>query len=124
MARPESGSIQASQARVFLERVAQVRLWQDHQKDDPRRARGAWLSALRRENRGQGVNVMSTAPAILVTGGASGIGFAVVEAVLAEGWRASCADVSERNLASAREKLGHRPELRFERFDVAGQDGS
>ena len=49
---------------------------------------------------------MSAAPAILVTGGASGIGFAVVEAVLSEGWRAICADVSEHNLASAREKPG------------------
>jgi NAD(P)-dependent dehydrogenase (short-subunit alcohol dehydrogenase family) len=65
---------------------------------------------------------MSTAPAILVTGGASGIGFAVVEAVLAEGWRAICADVSERNLASAREKLGDRTELRLERFNVADED--
>ena len=65
---------------------------------------------------------MSTAPAILVTGGASGIGFAVVEAVLAEGWRAICADVSERNLASAREQLGDRAELRLERFDVADED--
>src|SRR5947209_4365786 len=121
MARTESGSIQASQARVFLGRVAQVRLRQGHQKADPRRARGARLSALRRENRGRGVNVMSMAPAILVTGGASGIGFAVAEAVLAEGWRAICADASERNLAWAHEKLGHRAELRFERFDVADE---
>jgi NADP-dependent 3-hydroxy acid dehydrogenase YdfG len=65
---------------------------------------------------------MSTAPAILVTGGASGIGFAVVEAVLAEGGRAICADVSEHNLTSAREKLGDRSELRFERLDVADED--
>ncbi len=65
---------------------------------------------------------MSTAPAILITGGASGIGFAVVEAVLAEGWRAICADVSEHNLVAAREKLGDRAELRFERFDVADED--
>src|SRR5260370_8312010 len=113
MARPESGSIQASQARVFLERVAQVRLWQDHQKDDPRRARGAWLSALRRENRGQGVNVMSTAPAILVTGGASGIGFAVVQAVLAEGWRATWADVTDRNLPPTRDNTRQPPEPPF-----------
>lgn len=67
-------------------------------------------------------NATSTAPAILVTGGASGIGFAVVDAVLAEGWRAICADVSEPNLASAREKLGHRAELRFEHLDVADED--
>ena len=65
---------------------------------------------------------MSTAPAILITGGASGIGFAVVEAVLAEGWRAICADVSEHNLVVAREKLGDRAERRFERFDVADED--
>jgi NAD(P)-dependent dehydrogenase (short-subunit alcohol dehydrogenase family) len=45
----------------------------------------------------------------------------VVEAVLAEGWRAIIADVSERNLAEAREKLGKRPGLRFERLDVADE---
>jgi NAD(P)-dependent dehydrogenase (short-subunit alcohol dehydrogenase family) len=64
---------------------------------------------------------MSTTPTILVTGGASGIGFAVVEAVLAEGWRAIVADVSERNLAAAREKLGAQSGLCFERLDVADE---
>jgi NAD(P)-dependent dehydrogenase (short-subunit alcohol dehydrogenase family) len=64
---------------------------------------------------------MSAAPAILVTGGASGIGFAVVEAVIAEGWRAIVADVSDRNLAAAKEKLGERSGLRFERVDVADE---
>jgi NAD(P)-dependent dehydrogenase (short-subunit alcohol dehydrogenase family) len=64
---------------------------------------------------------MSAAPAILVTGGASGIGFAVVEAVIAEGWRAIVADVSERNLAAAKEKLGEHSGLRFERVDVADE---
>jgi NAD(P)-dependent dehydrogenase (short-subunit alcohol dehydrogenase family) len=59
---------------------------------------------------------------ILVTGGASGIGFAIVEAVLAEGWRAIAADVSEANLATARKKLGDRPGLRIERLDVADED--
>jgi NAD(P)-dependent dehydrogenase (short-subunit alcohol dehydrogenase family) len=63
---------------------------------------------------------MSAAPAILVTGGASGIGCAVVEAILAEGWRAIAADVSERNLAAAREKLGERSGL-LERVDVADE---
>jgi NAD(P)-dependent dehydrogenase (short-subunit alcohol dehydrogenase family) len=66
------------------------------------------------------VNV-SAAPAILVTGGASGIGFAIVEAVLAEGWRAIAADMSEANLASARQKLGDRLDLRVERLDVADE---
>ena len=64
---------------------------------------------------------MSAAPAILVTGDASGIGFAIIEAVLAEGWRAIAADVSEANLASARQKLGDRPDLRVERLDVADE---
>jgi len=64
---------------------------------------------------------VSAALAILVTGGASGIGFAIVEAILAEGWRAIAADVSEANLASARQKLGDRPDLRVERLDVADE---
>jgi len=68
------------------------------------------------------VNVVSTAPAILVTGGASGIGFAIVEAILAEGWRAIAADVSEANLASSRKKLGDRPDLRVVWLDVADED--
>jgi NAD(P)-dependent dehydrogenase (short-subunit alcohol dehydrogenase family) len=65
---------------------------------------------------------MTAAPAIVVTGGASGIGFAVVEAILAEGWRAVIADVSERNLASTRDELGDRPGLRFEHLDVTDED--
>jgi NAD(P)-dependent dehydrogenase (short-subunit alcohol dehydrogenase family) len=65
---------------------------------------------------------VSTTPAILVTGGASGIGFAIVEAVLAEGWRVIAADVNETNLASSRKKLGDRLELRVERLDVADED--
>jgi NAD(P)-dependent dehydrogenase (short-subunit alcohol dehydrogenase family) len=73
-------------------------------------------------NREQGANRMSAAPAILVTGGASGIGFAIVEAVLAEGWRAIAADISERNLAAAREKFGDCPDLRFEHLDVTNED--
>src|SRR5205823_6073932 len=67
---------------------------------------------------------MSAAPAILVTGGASGIGFAVVEAVLAEGWRAICADVSDRNLASAREKLGRRAGAIVNLASVSGLVGN
>lgn len=65
---------------------------------------------------------MSAAPAVLVTGGASGIGFAVLEAVLAEGWRAIAADVSEHNLALARDKLGDRADLRLQRLNVADED--
>jgi NAD(P)-dependent dehydrogenase (short-subunit alcohol dehydrogenase family) len=65
---------------------------------------------------------MSGQSTILVTGGASGIGFAVVEAVLAEGWRAVIADVEPRRLEVARKALGDRPELRFEQLDVADED--
>jgi NAD(P)-dependent dehydrogenase (short-subunit alcohol dehydrogenase family) len=65
---------------------------------------------------------MTTQPTILVTGGASGIGFAIVEAVLAAGWRAIAVDVDAGHLASARKTLGERAELRFEQLDVADDD--
>jgi NAD(P)-dependent dehydrogenase (short-subunit alcohol dehydrogenase family) len=61
-------------------------------------------------------------PTILVTGGASGIGFAIVEAVLEAGWRAIVADVEPRNLASARQALGERGDLRIEQLDVAEEN--
>ncbi len=60
-------------------------------------------------------------PTILVTGGASGIGLAVVEAVLNAGWRAVVADIDARNLASARQALGARDDLRFAEVDVADE---
>lgn len=56
---------------------------------------------------------------VLITGGASGIGLAIAEAVLAEGWRIVIADVADRNLEEARARLesfGER--IRFEKFDV------
>ena len=65
---------------------------------------------------------MTKQPTIVVTGGASGIGFAIVEAVLAAGWRAIAVDVDAGHLASARKKLGERAELRFEQLDVADDD--
>jgi NAD(P)-dependent dehydrogenase (short-subunit alcohol dehydrogenase family) len=65
---------------------------------------------------------MSAEPIILVTGGASGIGFAIVEAILAEGWRAIAADVDGRNLDAARGRLGERTDIRFEQLDVADED--
>lgn len=65
---------------------------------------------------------MSMQPTILVTGGASGIGLAIVEAVLAEKWRAIVADVDARNLAAARKTLGDRPDIRLEQLDVADED--
>src|SRR5579883_1714880 len=59
---------------------------------------------------------------ILVTGGASGIGLAIVQGILARGWRAVVTDVVEANLAKAREELAAAGErVRFERFDVADE---
>jgi NAD(P)-dependent dehydrogenase (short-subunit alcohol dehydrogenase family) len=65
---------------------------------------------------------MATRPIILVTGGASGIGLAIVEAVLAAGWRAIAVDVDAGNLASVRNARGDCRELRFEQLDVADED--
>jgi NAD(P)-dependent dehydrogenase (short-subunit alcohol dehydrogenase family) len=59
---------------------------------------------------------------VLVTGGASGIGLAIVEAVLAAGWRAVAADVEARNLASVRQAFGERNDLRLVQLDVADED--
>jgi NAD(P)-dependent dehydrogenase (short-subunit alcohol dehydrogenase family) len=61
-------------------------------------------------------------PTVLVTGGASGIGLAIVGAVLAAGWRAVVADIEPRNLVTARQALGARDNLRFEELDVADED--
>jgi NAD(P)-dependent dehydrogenase (short-subunit alcohol dehydrogenase family) len=60
-------------------------------------------------------------PSVLVTGGASGIGLVIAEAVLAEGWRAIIADRDERGLATARERLGKTAEARFEILDVTDE---
>ncbi|GJD49684.1 Dihydroanticapsin 7-dehydrogenase [Methylobacterium crusticola] len=58
---------------------------------------------------------------VLITGGASGIGLAIVAAVLAEGWRAVVADLDERSLDRARETFGHHAALRFEALNVADE---
>ena len=42
---------------------------------------------------------------VFITGGASGIGLAITEAVLAEGWRACVADVDQASLDRSRESL-------------------
>jgi NAD(P)-dependent dehydrogenase (short-subunit alcohol dehydrogenase family) len=64
---------------------------------------------------------MTTQPTIFVTGGASGIGLAIVEAVLAEGWRAVAADIEVKNLDAVRKALGERSDLRVEQLDVADE---
>jgi NAD(P)-dependent dehydrogenase (short-subunit alcohol dehydrogenase family) len=59
---------------------------------------------------------------ILVTGGASGIGLAIVEASLAKGWRVVVADRDEKSLEQCRTALGqHGERIRFESLDVADE---
>lgn len=60
-------------------------------------------------------------PGVLVTGGASGIGLAIAEAVLAEGWHAIIADRDEPALAAAGERLGQLGKARFEPLDVTDE---
>ena len=60
---------------------------------------------------------------VLVTGGASGIGLAVVEAVLAEGWRAIIVDLDQRSLDRCRDALGRAgDEVRFQQLNVADEE--
>jgi len=68
------------------------------------------------------VTAMAVQPTIFVTGGASGIGFAIVEAIRAEGWRAIIADVDLRNLDATHKTLGEHPAMRFEQLDVADEN--
>jgi NAD(P)-dependent dehydrogenase (short-subunit alcohol dehydrogenase family) len=66
---------------------------------------------------------MTRQQTILVTGGASGIGLAIVEAVLAEGWRAIVADLDQRNLDQCRDSLAAPADhVRYERMNVADED--
>ncbi len=65
---------------------------------------------------------MNDQQTVFVTGGASGIGLAIVEAVLAEGWRAIIADLDQRNLERCRDALGEpNDRMRFERLDVSDE---
>ena len=66
---------------------------------------------------------MSDRQTVLVTGGASGIGLAIVEAVLAEGWRAIVADLDQASLDRCRDVLGASDrQVRFERMNVADEE--
>jgi NAD(P)-dependent dehydrogenase (short-subunit alcohol dehydrogenase family) len=57
-----------------------------------------------------------------VTGGASGIGFGMVRAFLAEGMRVAIADISDVNLADAREKLAGSNAVHLLKVDVSDRD--
>ncbi|WP_230531507.1 SDR family NAD(P)-dependent oxidoreductase [Microvirga roseola] len=60
---------------------------------------------------------------VLVTGGASGIGLAVVEAVLDKGWRAVVIDRDERSLDQCRASLDRfAGRIRFEPLDIADEN--
>jgi NAD(P)-dependent dehydrogenase (short-subunit alcohol dehydrogenase family) len=66
---------------------------------------------------------MSERPTVLVTGGASGIGLAIVKAVLAEGWRAIAADLDPARLAHSRDTLGAAADaLHLAPLDVTDED--
>lgn len=66
---------------------------------------------------------MNQEQTVLVTGGASGIGLAVVEAILAEGWRAVVADLDQESLSRCRDTLGAPDDrVRFEQMNVADED--
>lgn len=65
---------------------------------------------------------MAQQETVLVTGGASGIGLAVVEAALAEGWRVFAVDLDQDRLDRCRE--AHRSSgerVRFARLDVTDE---
>lgn len=65
---------------------------------------------------------VSDQASVLVTGGASGIGLALVEALLAEGWRVVVADVAPAAIEAARAHLAiHGNRVRFALLDVTDE---
>ncbi len=65
---------------------------------------------------------MPSQETIFVTGGASGIGLAIVEAVLEKGWRAMLVDRDERNLDQSRSALSRFGEqASFVQLDIADE---
>lgn len=65
---------------------------------------------------------MSKQQTVFVTGGASGIGRAIVEAAIARDWRAIVVDRDQRSLDQCREALDDAGSLlRFERLDITDE---
>lgn len=65
---------------------------------------------------------MSRTRSVIVTGGASGIGLAAVEALLAEGWRVVAADVDAVAVEKARAQLaGHGDRVCVEVADISDE---
>jgi NAD(P)-dependent dehydrogenase (short-subunit alcohol dehydrogenase family) len=59
--------------------------------------------------------------AAIVTGGASGIGLATVERLLADGWKVAALDRDANALAAARERLAGNKGARFDTVDVTDE---
>jgi NAD(P)-dependent dehydrogenase (short-subunit alcohol dehydrogenase family) len=60
---------------------------------------------------------------VFVTGGASGIGLAIVQALVEQGWHAIVADVQPSNLDRAREALAqHLSLVHFEQLNVSNEE--
>jgi NAD(P)-dependent dehydrogenase (short-subunit alcohol dehydrogenase family) len=57
----------------------------------------------------------------IVTGGASGIGLACVEALLAAGWQVGILDRDEKALERARKKFGNNRAVRIAQLDVTNE---
>ncbi len=67
---------------------------------------------------------MHTNGTVFVTGGASGIGLAIVRALLDEGRRVVVSDLAQGNLDQTRQELGRDAErIRFEALDVTDEEG-
>ena len=64
---------------------------------------------------------MSEPRTAIVTGGASGIGLATAEALLADGWRVLIADRSPESLEAARERFRSEAGVRFAQLDVTDE---
>src|ERR1051325_259365 len=66
--------------------------------------------------------VQESRPAF-VTGGGSGIGLAIVRALLDEGWRVVAVDLVQDSLDHARQQLGgDNKQVRFEQLDVTDEE--
>src|SRR4051812_44800649 len=60
---------------------------------------------------------------IFVTGGASGIGLAIVNAVVERGWQVVIADVEQGNLDQAREQFArHHQLVHYEQLNVSDEE--
>ena len=57
----------------------------------------------------------------VITGGASGIGYAAAEQLLAEGWKLAIVDIGDDGLDRVRRDLGSDPDVRVTKLDVTDE---